>query len=141
MCVFFKVFAWLSKIAAILFWLVVAWVTISLDISSLNTPSHWREGDDWGTPEFHHRIYLEIAEVTTLAVLAILPNRWLVFSPVTFVMALLIALTPFYSIPGALTEWSDLLWLMPIMLLFSLLPLSLILSFWRRRKGEKIRYV
>jgi uncharacterized membrane protein YtjA (UPF0391 family) len=137
---FLKIISWLCKIAAIVFWLVVAWVTISLDISSLNAPSHWREGDDWGTPEFHHRIYLEIAEVTTLAVLALLPNRWLVFSPATFVISLLIALTPFCSISGALTEWPDLLWLMPVMLLLSLLPLSLILSFWRQRKGKKIGY-
>lgn len=138
---FLKIFTWFCKIAAIVFWLVVAWVTISLDISSLHTPSHWREGDDWGTPEFHHRIYREIAEVTMLAVLALLPNRWLVFSPVTFVISLLVSLTPLYSISGALTEWSDLFWLMPIMLLLSLLPVSLILSFLRQRKVEKIGYV
>jgi len=141
MRVFLKISAWLCKIAAILFWIGVAWVTISLDISSLNAPNHWREGDDWGTPAFNHRVYLQIAEVTALAVLALLPNRWLVFSPVTFVISLLVVLTPFCSIFGALSEWSDLLSLIPIMLLLSLLPLCLILSFWRQRNGEKVGYV
>jgi hypothetical protein len=140
MRLFLKVFAWLCKIAAIVFWLVEAAVKIDFDISNLRESSHW-SGEDWGTPTYEHRIYLEIATLIALAVLAVLPNRWLVFSSVTFAIALLIALIPFCQIFGSLTEWSDLLWMMPLMSLFALLPLSLILSFWRQRKGEKIGYV
>jgi hypothetical protein len=136
---FLKVFAWLFKIAAVVFWLVEAVVKIGFDISNLREPSHW-SGEEWGTPTFEHRTYLEIVTLIALVVLAVLPNRWLVFSPVTFAISLLIVLIPFYQIFGSLTEWADLLWMVPLMSLFSLLPLSLILSFVRQRKGEKVGY-
>jgi hypothetical protein len=139
MRVFLKVFTWLCKITAILFWLGVAWVKIGFDISNLRAPSHW-SGEDWGTPAFEHRTYLEIATLIALLVLAVLPNRWQVFSLATFTISLLIVLIPFYQIFDSLTEWSDLLSMMPLMSLFATLPLSLIASFVRQRKGEKIGY-
>ena len=140
MRIFLLTLAWLCKIAAIVIWLIEAVVKIGFDISNLRDPSHW-SGEDWGTPTFEHRTYLEIATLIALVVLAVLPNRWLVFSPVTFAISLLIVLIPFYRIFGSLTEWSDLLWMIPLMSLFALLPLSLILSFVRQRKGAKVGYV
>lgn len=136
-----KIFAWLCKVAAIVFWLWMALVKIELDIANLHGHAGPWGDPDWGMPAFYHRTYLEIATLTALAVLAILPNRWLVFSPVAFTISLLIALIPFYWILSSLTEWSDLLWMTPLMSLFATLPLSLILSIWRRRKWEKVGYV
>jgi hypothetical protein len=137
---FLKTFTWLCKIAAIVFCLYAALAGIELDIADLHgNGGHWRDPapDDWGTPAFKLRTYLEIAELITLAVLAILPNRWLVFSRTVFAVSLLIALIPFYQF-GRPTEWQslifDLLFLAP-------LPLSIILSFARYRKGENIGYV
>jgi hypothetical protein len=146
-----KVFAWLCKIAAVLFWLGVAWTFIGLDISDLRATSQpmYRDApEDWGTPAFKHRTYLQIAELVTLATLAILPNRWLVFSRVAFAISLLIALSPccwvFYDMISSATEWSDLIsnlfLAVFIMIYFIPLPFSIILSFLRHRKGEKIFY-
>lgn len=136
---FLTVFAWLCKITAIVFCLYAARAGIELDVFSLQgSQSAYRDApEDWGTPVFKHRTYLEIAELTTLVVLAVLPNRWLVFSKVSFTVSLLVALIPFYPAMGWLTQWSDL----PFMAFLVPLPLSLVLSFWRQRKGEKIGYV
>ena len=90
-----KIFAWLCKVAAIVFWLWMALVKIELDIANLHGHAGPWGDPDWGMPAFYHRTYLEIATLTALAVLAILPNRWLVFSPVAFTISLLIALIPF----------------------------------------------
>ena len=139
-----KIFAWLCKIAAIAFWLCVAWVKVGLDVSNLRATSQpmYRDApEDWGTPAFYHRTHLEIATLLALATLAVIPNRWLVFSPVAFAVSLLIVLIPFYSIITSIAAPSDLLWMTPLMSLCATLPLSLILSFWRRQKGEKINYV
>lgn len=138
---FLKVFAWLCKIAAIVFWLGAACAITSLDISSLRMPSHWRESDDWGTPEYHHRIYLEIVILTMLAVFALLPNRWLVFRPWIFAISLLVALSPIFELMTSVTEWSDLIWVVLVVVMISPLPLCIILSFWWHRKGEKVGYV
>lgn|GEM_PF-3072387 len=137
---FLKTFTWLCKIAAIVFCFYGALAGIELDIADLHgNGGHWRDPrpDDWGTSAFKLRTYLEIAELITLAVLAILPNRWLVFSRTVFAVSLLIALIPFYQF-GRLTEWQSLLF---DLLFLAPLPLCLILSFWQHQKGEKIRYV
>lgn len=141
---FLKAFAWLCKLTAIVFWLCVARVKVGLDITNLRatSPPMYRDApEDWGTPAFYHRTYLEIATLLALAVLSVLPNRWLVFSPMAFSISLLIALIPFYSIITSIAAPSDLLWMTPLMSLFAMLPASLVLSFWRHRKGEKVNYV
>jgi hypothetical protein len=121
-----------------------AWFIVNMDIFSLSTPSHWRESDDWGTPAYHNRIYFEVAEWLAQALLAMLPNRWLVSLRITFAAALLIALIPlfgiFYNMFSSDMDWSDRLMLMIPVVLFTPLPLSLILSFARLRKGEKVFY-
>jgi hypothetical protein len=135
-----KIAAWFCKIAAIVFCFNAALAGIELEIADLHgNGGHWRDPapDDWGTPAFKLRTYLEIAELITLSVLAILPNRWLVFLRTVFAVSLLIALVPFYQF-GWPTDWEELFF---DLLFLTLLPLSLILSFWRRRKGEKIGYV
>lgn len=122
----------------------MVWVKVGLDIAELRAtrlPMYENAPEDWGTPEFYHRTYLEIAILGLLFVLAILPNRWLVFSPIAFVISLLIALIPWVVLFSSFKEWSDLLWMMPLLGFFGLLPASLILSFWRGRKGRKIGYV
>jgi hypothetical protein len=141
MWILLKPFTWLCKIAAVVFWLWVALTKIELDIANVHGNAGPWGDPDWGTPAFYHRSYLEIATLSALAVLAILPNRWLVFSPISFAISLLVALIPSYSLLSSLTERSDLPWMAFPMCLFAPLPLSLILSFWRRRKGEAIGYV
>jgi len=141
---FLKALAWLCKIAAIAFWLGMAWVKVGLDVSNLRatSPPVYRDApEDWGTPAFYHRAYLEIAALTALVGLAVLPNRWLVFSRVAFALSLLMALIPFHSIAISIAAPSDLVWMAPLAALFAVLPLSLILGFWRRQKGEKVNYV
>jgi hypothetical protein len=121
---FLKIPAWFSKIAAMIILVGAAWFIVNMDIFSLSTPSHWRESDDWGSPAYHRRIYFEVAE-------------WLA-------LALLIALIPlfgiFYDMFSSDMDWSDRLMLMIPVVLFTPLPLSLILSFARLRKGEKVFY-
>ncbi|HUA65294.1 MAG TPA: hypothetical protein VME24_05570 [Alphaproteobacteria bacterium] len=125
---FLKILAWFCKVAAILFWLVLTLYKSSDVARPLG-------GVGSGAPEF-----LEIAILSAYFVLVILPNRWLVFSPVAFVISLLIALIPLFLLLGSM-GWSNLSVVAPLIVYFGLLPSSLVLSFWRRRKGEKIGYV
>jgi hypothetical protein len=139
-----KVLAWLCKITAMVIWLGIAWTFIGIDVLNLRATSQpmYRDApQDWGAPAFKHRTYLEIAELAMMAVLAVLPNRWLVFSPVTFALSLLIALSPFfYLIISSIREWSDLIFVALLIPLCGPLPLSITLSFLRHRQGEKIFY-
>jgi hypothetical protein len=127
MRLFLKIAAWFFKIAAILFWLGMVCVKAGLG--------------DWGTQGFYHQTYLEIAILGLLFLLAVLPNRWLVSPLIAFIMTLLIALIPFCLLISSLRVFSDLFWAAPLIVFFSLLPLSLIFSFCRQRKGEKVGYV
>lgn len=77
-----KISAWLCKIAAIVFWLGVAWVIVGLDVSNLratSAPMYRDAPEDWGTPAFYRRTYLEVATLTAPGLIALLPNRWFVF--------------------------------------------------------------
>lgn len=76
MGIFLKIFAWLCKIAAIVFWLYAALSKIELDNANLHRSAGPWGDPDWGDPAFKHRASLDIAQMTVLAVLAILPNRW-----------------------------------------------------------------
>jgi len=128
MRMFLKILAWFCKVAAILFWLVLTLYKSSDVARPLG-------GVGSGAPEF-----LEIAILSAYFVLVILPNRWLVFSPDAFVISLLVALIPLFLLLGSM-GWSNLSVVAPLIVYFGLLPSSLVLSFWRRRKGEKIGYV
>lgn len=144
MRLFLKIAAWFFKIAAILFWLGMTCVKVGLDISDLrgaNPPTYRDAPGDWGTPGFYHRTYLEIAILGLLFVLAVLPNRWLVSPLIAFIITLLIALIPLCLLLASLKVFADLLWAAPLIVFFSLLPLSLIFSFRRSRTGEKVGYV
>jgi hypothetical protein len=134
-----KISAWFCKIAAIVIWLVAARAAISLDIYTLHGGTSEYRGLDTSFPD-NASVIKDIAEWALLALLAILPNRWLVVSLVVFAISLMIALIPSCLILGWDTDnWmGDLFILLPI---YAPLPLSLVLSFLRFRKGENVRYV
>ena len=145
-----KPFAIVCKVFAIIEWLCVAWVTIGLDISNLRATSQpmYRDApQDWGTPAFYHRTYLQIFVVCVLVLLAVVPNRYLVFSRPVFWSSLFVALAPLWAVVAGsfpVHDLSDLFWPVVTLVLmsvyFGFLPLSLIFSFWRHRKGQMVTY-
>ena len=83
-----------------------------------------------------------------VALLAVVPNRWLIFSRITFGAAVAVALLPLCVV--LVHDWSD-----PFMSLrnyldpsawafmgfiFAPLPIALTLSFLRRQKGADVTY-
>jgi hypothetical protein len=84
-------------------------------------------------------------QLVGLAVLSLLPNRWLVFSRMTFVVSLLLALFPFQILfHVSAFKGVDLGLVLPgicmAVLLFVPLPLSLVLSRMRFQRGERFTY-
>ena len=85
--------------------------------------------------------------MAVVALLVLIPNRWLVLSRVLFTLVLFISLFPLllvclfivqdlFSIDDFMT-----LYFVPfIVVLSGLWPVSLCLSFWRYRKGERFVY-
>ena len=57
---FLKSVAMVCKVIAIIAWLALAWCLVGLYMSG---PNHWNEAQDWGTPAYYHRVYLEIAGI------------------------------------------------------------------------------
>jgi hypothetical protein len=126
-----------------------AWFLIGLYVYELRATEPPRDALDWGTPGYYHRIYFSIAIVSLLAILALMPNRWLTFSRFFFIPSLIIALLPFcfslflisttlfciMSEPfGTAVDWV-------IMILLSApWPLSLIFSRMRFRRGAVFTY-
>ena len=137
-----KVFASVEAIA-------VAWFMVGLDICELQAATPSRDVEDWGTPAYYHWLYASIAIVSLLAILAVVPNRWLVLSRAIFVPSVVVALLPLcfslFLICGEFDIFSDqfaetlLVWTAMI-LLSAPWPLSLILSRMRFRKGEQFTY-
>lgn len=146
-----KALALLCKFLAAFIWSLAALFTIA----RVNVDAHATEPPrdapaDWGTPAYFHRMWLGIAVIVLVAALALIPNRWLVFSRTAFVISLIITLVPLgvvlvldsmhdpfmsarnYLAPGA---WAF------VGVVFGPLPASLTLSFWRQHKGEKVTYV
>jgi hypothetical protein len=84
-------------------------------------------------------------QLVVLAILSLIPNRWLVFSGPSFFIFLLLALFPFRvffslsALRGAdiATIAGELLF---AFLIFAPLPLSLIFSRMRLRRGDKFVY-
>lgn len=141
MSLFLKILAWFCKIAAILFWGLEATVKIGFDVVNLREAAGQWADADLGASGFFRQTSLEIILLLALLLLAVLPNRWLIFSKAAFAVSVLIALIPFYPLFSSLTQWSDLLWMLPLIAFFSLVPVSLAISFWRRHRGEKVGYV
>ena len=120
---------WLAlagKIVAIAVWIVVPWV--------LGSYHHYDE---------HHTVYL--VQNSLLAVLSLIPNRWLVFSRTSFVIFLLLTLLPFdVFLPLSVFRGVDFgmiaAGLMMSFCLFAPLPLSLIFSRMRWQRGERFTY-
>jgi hypothetical protein len=84
-------------------------------------------------------------QAVVLGVLALVPNRWLVFSPVSFTVALLITMFPlrvFWLL--SVFRGTDIgliaAGLMVFFFIFAPLPLSLIFSRMRFRRGERFTY-
>ena len=80
-----------------------------------------------------------------LAVLSMIPNRWLVFSRTSFVIFLLLTLFPF-RVFFHTSDYRDLdlgsvIAMIIGVLFFAPLPLSLVLSRMRFRRGDKFNYV
>ena len=83
-------------------------------------------------------------QLVGLAVLSLIPNRWIVFSRISFVIFLLLALFPF-GIFLHISAYRDLDFgsvaaMIIGVLLFAPLPLSLVLSRMRLRRGNKFTY-
>lgn len=137
-----KIFASIEAIA-------VAWFMIGLDIYMLRAASPPRDATDWGTPAYYHRLYFSIIIVSLLAVLVVIPNRWLVFSRIVFGPSLIVSLLPLCVSLFLIVVEFDILfdqffetlefWAITIFL-SAPWPLSLILSRVRFRRGEIFSY-
>jgi hypothetical protein len=84
-------------------------------------------------------------QLVGLAILSLIPNRWLVFSRITFVVSLLLTLFPFQVFfHVSAFKGVDLGLVLPgilmAILLFIPLPLSLVLSRMRFQRGERFTY-
>jgi len=137
-----KVFASIEAIA-------VAWFMIGLDVYMLRATEPPRDIQNWGTPAYYHRLYFSIAITSLLAILVIIPNRWLVFSRVVFVPLIIIALLPlcfslfliFSDFDLISHEFLETLEWWMISIFFSVpWPLSLIFSRMRFRRGGIFMY-
>lgn len=136
------------KIFATVEALLMAWFLIGswyLDMHSATPP---RDAPlDWGTPAYYHRTYLWIIAVAVVALLVIIPNRWLVSSRISFGIVVIIAVFPLsvglLFVISELSPSQDFLgayFLFLMLPLLGLWPVSLCLSFWRHRKGERFLY-
>lgn len=103
---------------------------------------------DWGTTAYFHRSYFRILVLSVLALFSMAPNRWFVFSPIVLCIAILIALFPLgFALVQTFSEPFNTISVVfsPANLIFMLivfgpLPLSLIFSFCRLRRGETVGY-
>ena len=127
----------------------VAWFMIRSDIDMLRATTSPRDAEDWGTPAYYHRLYSSIAIVSLLAILVVIPNRWLVFSRTVFGPSLIIALLPLclslFLICSEFHVFSEKFFetlegSVIMILLSAPWPLSLILSRVRLRRGETFTY-
>jgi hypothetical protein len=137
------------KIPGVVIWFGLALMEITILTQEMHMSHPPRDAPrDWGTAAYFHRSYLEILVFSAFALFSMAPNRWFVFSPIVLCIAILVALFPFgYVLVQTFTEPFN-----KISVVFSLansvffftvfapLPLSLIFSFWRLRRGEKVGY-
>jgi hypothetical protein len=112
-------------------WAIVVWVLVPFVLQ------------EWHHYDKQHMIYF--VQNSILAVLSLLPNRWLVSSRTSFFIFLLLALLPFdvffsYSVFKGVSVGLVALGLLMSFSLFAPLPLSLIVSRIRVRRGEAFTY-
>lgn len=96
---------------------------------------------------FRHRGFNGLAEaqVIAVAILCTVPNRWLVWFDVIFVLSLLVALFPLRAVID-ISSWNGMGTreiagvILALAFLFAPLPISLILSRIRLRRGQKFMY-
>ena len=103
----------------------------------------------WLLGSYHHTVY-DIQHIgfiiqnAALALLSLIPNRWLVSSKTAFGISLLVALFPlhvfFYADNLFLGGISDLFILAVALSIFVPLPLSILFSYLRFRRGEKFTF-
>jgi len=83
-------------------------------------------------------------QLVSLALLSLIPNRWLVFSRIPFVIFLLLTLFPFRifleSSAYRAFDMQSAAGMIFAVLLFAPLPLTLVLSRMRLRRGTKFTY-
>jgi hypothetical protein len=82
-------------------------------------------------------------QLVILAILSVAPNRWLVFSASSFIIFLMISLYPLHVFIGAILPGSINIFIAGMMMaffVFAPLPLSLIISYIRLKRGENIIY-
>lgn len=139
------------KVLAVVVWLSTAWLVFSFDFQDLRASSapQYRDAPvDWGTPAYVHRTYFRIAEVALLSLLALMPNGILTSSRTAFAISLALALVPFrifFATQFSFRGIGELLLagfaVAGMLGMLTPLPLSIIFSFVRRRRGETVRYV
>ena len=134
-----KAFAATFKVMAALIWVFVAYAKPPCDAPL-----------DGATAAYYIQMYSEMFMFLVVALLAVVPNRWLVFSRVVFALSLIIAILPFcvlmvinwnsdpFGSNWDFLEPGNLIFLVSI---FGPLPLAITLSFLRRRRGEDVGYV
>jgi len=117
----------------------LAWVCKGLAIVGSVVVPLWILHPRWGVNP------IADAQIVALAVLSLIPNRWLVFSRISFVIFLLLTLFPFRVYlhistfrdldPGSVIGGTiiELLFFVP-------LPLSLVLSRMRLLRGDRFTY-
>ena len=139
------------KITASVQAMAAAWLLIGDDIYMLRATSPPRDVMDWGTPAFYHRLYVHIAVESLLVILVLIPNRWLVFSRITFMLSLAISLLPLgvillltcsdFDTPFNQARFLATLGFAAYMIILSApWPLSVILSRTRFRRGAIFTY-
>jgi hypothetical protein len=146
---YLKQLALTFKILAAIVWVGEALFKINWDIHEMHMSTPPRDApQDWGTTVYFHRTYLEILVLTVIALLSVAPNRWFVFSPIVFCISIIIALFPFcfvlfenlsqpFNTIGVVFSPGN---VVAMILIFGPLPLSFTMSFWRKRRGEKVEY-
>lgn len=153
MHVFLKVAAIVCKIFAAIEWLALGYFFIGLSLRKMLATEFPREApSDWGTPAYYYRTCFSILVIFILTLLAVAPNRWLVRSRVIFLMSLLVAFLPACLFVASIVRGAGYYpfdsvrnLLNPVRLGMTIiicvpLPLSLILSFYRRRDKGEILY-
>lgn len=146
-----RTFALVFKVLAVVFWLGSAWFILNFDVPNMRASSRPQYRDaprDWGTSAYYRRTYFIIAVTATLLLLSLTPNRLLVSSRIGFGVAFAVALVPLawvlfsseLSFRGVREAILSGLVLVMMFCMFAPLPLSLLFSFLRRRKGEAISY-
>lgn len=138
------------KILAIIISLSNAWFVLNFDFQDLRatTAPQYRDAPpDWGTPSYVHRTYFRIAEAAVLAFLALVPNRILVSSGAVFAISLTLALVPLrtlFATHPSLRGLGELVLsgfaVAMVLGMITPLPLSIIFSFLRHRRGERVAY-